>query len=106
MRSASYWPGFEKLNASKAKAAAQRDARIAVTALQILGDSCSAPQRLVAEARIADPDASWEQIAASLGITKDAARSRFVHMLARKALRDVRFSADGSVIAGTAAPAV
>jgi DNA-binding transcriptional regulator WhiA len=87
MRDTSGWAACSEANADRARAAGRRDARLAAIALERLGDTCTPSQRAVAEARIADPDASWAQIARRLGLTKDVVIGQFRRMLARKAVR-------------------
>jgi hypothetical protein len=54
---------------------------LAARALDALGASCSPAWRQVAEARIADPAASWPEIAGRLGTTEAQARGRFRRMV-------------------------
>src|SRR5579859_4310125 len=53
--------------------AGQRDVTRLADALAVTGSSCPPRWREVAEARIAGPGRSWAEIAAGLGISKDAA---------------------------------
>lgn len=58
------------------------DAGPAKAALAVLGDRCPPSYRLVAEAKIADPAATWPVIAERCGITTSAAMHRIKRMLA------------------------
>lgn len=68
---------LEVANADRKAAAAARDTNLARRALDLIGDRCPPGHRVVAEARIADPDASWREIATRLGLTKDQVIGRF-----------------------------
>jgi hypothetical protein len=74
-------------NATRSVAAAQRDVIRARTALATLGPRCGERARSVAEARIADPDASWREIGDRLGLTKDQAIGLFRRLMARTDVR-------------------
>lgn len=60
-------------NDKRAGNAGKRDAADMAAALAALGASTPDRYRRVAEARIADPDATWRDIAGQLGMTKDQA---------------------------------
>jgi DNA-binding transcriptional regulator WhiA len=79
---------FSAANARRRVEAGRRDAESAETALEVLGQRCRPGHRVVAEARIADPEASWADIGQRLGITKDQAVGRFRRMLAAASVRD------------------
>jgi hypothetical protein len=72
---------FIAWNASRTRAAGHRDAGSATMILARYGDTVSARQRLVAEAKIAAPEASWTEIGATVGMTKDQAAGLFRRML-------------------------
>lgn len=72
---------LDSANTRRREAAGRRDAARARRALDILGSSCSPHYRAVAQARIADPQASWDQIGAALQISKDQAYHRFRRLL-------------------------
>ena len=61
--------------------AGQRDTGLLRDALATLGDRCPDSYRRVAEARIASPGASWRQVAAALGMTKDQAAGIYRRLL-------------------------
>lgn len=69
-------------NAKRHARTASRDVERARHVLAVLGDGCPATGRRVAEARIADPDATWAEIAARLGIKGTAAWMRFSRLCA------------------------
>lgn len=77
-------------NAGRARAASHRDAGSATMILARFGATMTPRQRLVAEARIADPGASWSEIAGGLGMTRHQAAGVFRRMLkeARAQLED------------------
>jgi hypothetical protein len=54
---------------------------LAARALDVLGDTCRAEWRQVAQARIADPAASWAAIGDRLGTTAAGARCRYQRMV-------------------------
>jgi WhiA C-terminal HTH domain len=64
-------------NTRRAAQAGHRDAGSAAMILARLGAQCPPDYREVAEARIAAPDVPWSQIAAKLGMSKDAAIGKF-----------------------------
>jgi hypothetical protein len=64
-------------NVDRARRAGRRDADLARRALEILGPKCNQRTRIVAEARIARPEAPWSEIAPDLGLTKDQAAGIF-----------------------------
>ena len=68
-------------NAARSRAAGHRNAGSAAMILARLGATASPRQRLVAEAKIATPEASWSEIAAMLGMTKDQAAGVFRRFL-------------------------
>lgn len=83
-------PGFAWANAERTSRAGRRDAERAARALEVLGDRCSDRMRAVAEARIARPEASWNEIGASLGMTKDQAASLFGRLMHRLHVAQLR----------------
>jgi hypothetical protein len=83
--SPSHHPGnlasLQAENERRVKAAGHRDAGAATMILARFAATVTPRQRLVAEARIADPEAPWSKIAARLGMTKDEAIGVFRRML-------------------------
>ena len=79
----------------RSAAVAERDVELAMKALAILGDRCPKGRRRVAEARIADPEASWTEIAARLGLKPNAAAMSFRRLCESAGLREVRPAAKG-----------
>ena len=75
--------GFTWVNAERSSLAGHRDAERARRALELLGPDCSQRMRMVAEARIASPDASWSELAGKLGLTKDQAAGLFRRLMHR-----------------------
>jgi AraC-like DNA-binding protein len=69
-------------NEHRAAAGRDRDAARLRAALDRLGDSCPAHLRAVAEARLASPGRTWQQVADALGITKHTATGRHRQLLA------------------------
>ena len=75
--------GFVLSNAYRSGQAGRRDADLARRALGVLGDRYSRRARQVAEARIADPEASWSEIGGKLGMTKEQATGLFKRLVTR-----------------------
>jgi hypothetical protein len=75
--------GFARSNAYRSREAGRRDADLARRALEGMGEWCSIRGREVAEARIADPDASWSDIGRKLGLTGGQAVSLFKRLVNR-----------------------
>ena len=67
-------------NFHRAAAAGIANARICERALELLGSHIDPRWRNVAEARIANPVATWRQIGATLGMSKDQAAGIFWRM--------------------------
>lgn len=68
-------------NAERIRSASEPNAKLAEAALAILGEQCKPGHRIVAEARIANPAASWSEIGAAVGLSKHQAAGRFQRML-------------------------
>lgn len=73
---------FEAANIERTISAGHRDALRARAVL----DQCTGRARVVAEARIADPEAPWSVIAGRLGMTKDQATGLFRRAMTRAEL--------------------
>jgi DNA-binding transcriptional regulator WhiA len=70
-------------NMQRSVEAARRDVERARRALERLGPRCAPEYREVADARIADPGATWASVGARLGLTKDQVIGRFRRFLAQ-----------------------
>ena len=82
--------GFASSNASRSRQSGRRDAERARRALEMLGDTVSQRMREVAEARIADPEASWGGIGRKLGLTRDQASGLFRRLMERMHVAQLR----------------
>ena len=80
-------PGWQQANTHKTAQASARNAELAQRALSVLGDDMPADWRDVAEAVIASPGQTWDQVAAQLGVTRYVAAGRFRRLLVRAGVR-------------------